>query len=310
MTDLVSLRWLAYNKATPEQNSDTDPPNLAKTKTMLKPLLFVLSLTCTSCVLAQQTTPSQQITRSERFADAAALFKASQVNTLYVFDIDDTLLTSDTFFGSDHWYEWQKSLSKADLNYVPCKFDVIAINFELGAMHATEPEALALVNSIKHDKLFLTARNPGYRSATERELKRASYQLPGMLHDNPDGLSFRLNDSEQNRSAEVSYQNGIYMVNGLGKGEALMELLSRLKLQYDKVVLVDDGRKNIDSMAAATSKRGIAYHGFHYLQIGKAVPPQLELQQAAHRSWTKLRHYLRDYAPARLQQLEAGQCAY
>ncbi len=277
---------------------------------MLKRLLFALSLTLSPYLMAQTNIVSSTITRSEKFSEAASILAPGSTKTLFVFDIDDTLLTSDTFFGSDHWYEWQKGLTKADTNYVPCKFDVIAINFELGAMHATEPEAINLVNAIKQNKLFLTARNPGYRSATERELKRAHYQLPGMLQEPGDGMSFKLSDAEQNRSADVSYQNGIYMVNGLGKGEALMELLKRLKLNYEKVVLVDDGRKNIDSMAAATRKYDISYHGFHYLQIGKTLPPQLELQQAARHSWNKLRHYLRDYSPARLQQLEAEQCAY
>lgn len=276
--------------------------------------LLSLSLLCSSICL---TVPSQaqdlaktQITRSEKFSDASELFKQADDKTLIAFDIDDTLLTSDTFFGSDHWYEWQKSLTKADPSYVPCKFDVIAINFELGAMHATETEAVRLVNGIKTDKLYLTARNPGYRSATERELKRAGYPLPVMLNNSSEGISYTHRDAEQNRAAEVSYQNGIYMVNGLGKGEALIELLGRLNKRYDKVILVDDGRKNIDSLASALAKRNISYHGFHYLQIGKALPPQQELVDAAQKSWQKLRNYLHDYAPARLQQIEAGLCAY
>ncbi len=276
--------------------------------------LSLLGFACTYALQLQAqssaTNQAVQISRSEKFSEVAPVLAQADSRTLVAFDIDDTLLTADSFFGSDHWYEWQKSLNKTDSAYVPCKFDVIAINFELGAMHATEAEAVSLVNGLKSDKLYLTARNPGYRSATERELKRAGYQLPAMLNTNADGISFKHSDAEQNRSADVSYQNGIYMVNGLGKGEALIELLRRLNKQYDKVILVDDGRKNIDSLAQALSKRKIAYHGFHYLQIGKALPPQQELVVSAQKSWQNLREYLRNYSPARLQQIENAQCAY
>ena len=66
-------------------------------------------------------------TTSAAFAAALA---ESPKRTLLVLDIDDTLLTSDGFFGSDKWYEWQKTLPASDPGKVPCLFDVISLNYE------------------------------------------------------------------------------------------------------------------------------------------------------------------------------------
>src|SRR5687768_8045432 len=101
--------------------------------------------------------------------------------TLLVLDIDDTLLTSPTFFGSDAWYEWQKTLSPQSPGYVPCKFDVVAMNYEAGTQVPTQADAVAAINSIPLDKLMITARSPMYRGGTIRELQQAGYELPGPL---------------------------------------------------------------------------------------------------------------------------------
>ena len=88
---------------------------------------------------------SSHIIKSDKFVDARELVVGETQDTLIVFDIDDTLLTSETFFGSDHWYEWQRGLKKGDVGYVPCKFDVIALNYEMGTQRVVEPEAVDIV---------------------------------------------------------------------------------------------------------------------------------------------------------------------
>jgi FMN phosphatase YigB (HAD superfamily) len=251
-----------------------------------------------------------EVKKSERMSDAKSLVTKAKGKTLVVFDIDDTLLTSESFFGSDYWYEWQSGLKKGDPGYVPCKFDILALNFEMGTQRAVEPEAVEIVKAITADKLYLTARNPASRGATLRELGRAGYPLPRAISASADGVMFTWKDPITAREAVVSYHAGVYMVSGLGKGEALIELLRRAGKSYENVILVDDGEKNILSMKDALKKRGISYYGFHYLRVGKSLPPYREMIDASNQTWEALRNHLRQYSPGRLADIESERCSY
>lgn len=251
-----------------------------------------------------------QVTEIKRLADILpALEESGTRRTLLVLDIDDTLLTSREFFGSDRWYEWQKSLKPGDAGFVPCKFDIIGLSYEAGTQVLTEDAAARdLVNRIGNDKLLLTARNPGYRGGTIRELLAAGYALPATLGKDRDGLWFDWRPSPDAAPVPISYHDGVMMVTGRDKGETLLALLRLQSLDYDRVVLVDDGRRNIDQMQAALAKAGIDYHGLWYTRIDKRVGADDARAGAA--SWTALRDWLSVVFPERLQRMEAGQCYY
>lgn len=230
--------------------------------------------------------------------------------TLLVFDIDDTLLTSATFFGSDYWYEWQGRLPDHDPARVPCRFDVIALSYEAGTQRRTQDDAPAIFNAIAVDKLILTSRSAMYRGATLRELQAAGYALPAPLGPTRDGLLYRWSKAAGARVSVVSYFDGIVMTGGQDKGLVLLDLLRRLNLSYDRVVLVDDGAKNIADMQAALQAAGLGYHGLHYTRIEKPLPPTAELAQRGRDGWEALAAFLAKAFPARLEQLQRGQCYY
>src|SRR5262249_38873353 len=116
-------------------------------RTTLVACLAAITLGIAGCV----SSPAQRPTTSSSSARAVAAPKDSKdladissvlggtTRTLLVLDIDDTLLTSPVFYGSDAWYEWQRSLPAGDNRAVPCLFDVIAINTELGTQVETQP---------------------------------------------------------------------------------------------------------------------------------------------------------------------------
>jgi hypothetical protein len=112
------------------------------------------------------------------------------------------------------------------------------------------------------------------------------------------------------REAIVSYHDGIFMVGGLDKGEALIELLSRLGVSYEHVVLVDDGEKNIKAMQSALAKRNVAYHGLHYIRVNKPQPPTSEDIETAEASWREMRSFMGLTFPERLKAIERGECFY
>ncbi len=236
-------------------------------------------------------------------AEIAPALAESRARTLLVLDIDDTLLTSDAFFGSDAWYAWQKTLAADDPGKVPCLFDVIALNYEAGTQHPTQPDGPTRINALPVDKLLLTSRGANYRGGTLRTLHENGYALPAMLGGRSDGLIWDFRKSSDSRPVRVVYDQGLFMTTGQDKGRTLLELLGRLRLHYDRVLLVDDGQANIDAMRAALRSAGIDYLGLHYTRVDKTPDPA-----AGRAGWQHWRTLLEANYPQRLQEMEQGKC--
>ena len=275
----------------------------------LSPLLLVVLLSaCAGQAVRPSATPESEVRASHDLADIAPALAESTKRTLLVLDIDDTLLTSDGFFGSDKWYEWQKTLPASDPGKVPCLFDVISLNYETGGQRATQPNGPALVNAVQVDKLLLTSRNPLYRGGTLRTLRDAGYALPAPLAGQADGSSWDFRKAPDAAPVRITYDQGVFMTTGQDMGLALLALLQRLHTRYDRVVLVDDGKKNIDNMQNALRKAGVDYLGLHYLRVDKSIAAADA--QAGRAGWQAWQRLLGEVYPQRLQALQQGQCDY
>ena len=275
----------------------------------LSPLLLVVLLSaCAGQAVRPSATPESEVRASHDLADIAPALAESTKRTLLVLDIDDTLLTSDGFFGSDKWYEWQKTLPASDPGKVPCLFDVISLNYETGGQRATQPDGPALVNAVQVDKLLLTSRNPLYRGGTLRTLRDAGYALPAPLAGQADGSSWDFRKAPDAAPVRITYDQGVFMTTGQDKGLVLLALLQRLHTRYDRVVLVDDGKKNIDNMQNALRKAGVDYLGLHYLRVDKSIAAADA--QAGRAGWQAWQRLLGEVYPQRLQALQQGQCDY
>ncbi len=278
------------------------------------PILLALALltACAGTPVAHAPAPhasESQITDIKDLAKVATVLAANGMRrTLLVLDIDDTLLTSQGFFGSDKWYEWQKHLAATDPAKVPCLFDVISLNYEAGTQQPTQPDGPALINALPGDKLMLTSRNLLYRGGTLRTLHDAGYALPTPLAGQTEGRSWRWRKAPDARESEVGYDQGIFMTAGQDKGLVLLDLLGRLSLRYDRVVLVDDGDANIRNMQAALRDAGIDYHGLHYTRIDKTVSDADA--SAGLSAWQAWRSLLATTYPERLAAFNSGACAY
>jgi hypothetical protein len=279
----------------------------------MRPLLPVLLFALVTLAGCASTGPQATAARSEvrTTTDLAAIAPAlaeSPKRTLLVLDIDDTLLTSSGFFGSDKWYDWQKSLPAGDPGKVACLFDVIALNYETGSQRATQADGPALVNALQGDRLLLTSRNPLYRGGTLRTLREAGYALPAPLAGQAEGRSWDFRKSPDAKPVRVAYDQGVFMTTGQDKGLVLLDLLRRLDLHYPRVVLVDDGERNIANMRAALRDAGIDYLGLHYTRIDKTVSAaEAEAGRAGWQAWLTL---LGQLYPQRLTRFQGGHCDY
>ena len=274
----------------------------------LLPLVLVALLSACASTPPRSVHAASEVREIDSLAAIAPALAESNARTLLVLDIDDTLLTSDGFFGSDKWYEWQKHLPKGDPGKVPCLFDVISLNYEVATQHPTQPDGPALINALGVDKLLLTSRNPLYRGGTVRTLHDNHYALPAMLGTQVEGRSWDVRKSADAKPVHVEYDQGLFMTSGQNKGVMLLALLNKLDLRYQRVLLVDDGQANIDNMRAALRTADIGYLGLHYTRIDKTIS---DADTSAGRAgWQAWRQLLAGTYPQRLQAFEQGQCSY
>ena len=273
------------------------------------------------CALAGCATPSHEgiaktsevaiestITEIKDLAEVAPVLTAAGARSLLVLDVDDTLLTSPVFFGSDRWYGWQSTLASGDPRKLVCLNEISAMNYESGVEIPTQANGPSIINGLAGDKIILTARGPGTRGPTERELTEAGYRLPDTLAPTPDGVFFAWQPGSSTKPVTMSYYHGLFMVAGRDKGKMLVALLTRMHRRYERVLLLDDGRRNIDAMAAALKEAGIGYHGLWYTRVDKSKPTPEE-ERAAVDDWEAWKALLSRNFPGRLERIKEP-CAY
>jgi hypothetical protein len=273
----------------------------------------VLMLGIFSVVATSAKTPQSPLSSIKEIKDLkdieAVVAEGGAMRTLLVLDIDDTLLTAPGFFGSDAWYQWQSGLAKDDPDKLPCVYDLIAMNYESGVQIPTQPDGPGIINALSADKIILTSRSLASRAATIRELQAAGYELPQPLGQKLDGRIFQA-DPNNPKSATISYHRGIFMGSGQDKGKLLSQLIDTGALKYDRVVFVDDGLKNIESMRVAMEAQKIEYRGLFYTRISKDVTP--ERKRLADNGWVEWQHFLAMTFPDRLARIKAKEavCGY
>lgn len=177
-----------------------------------------------------------EVVKTDELSDAIA--KASTLDlqsTLLVFDIDDTLLTATEFFGSDKWYDWQRGralspngnvIATQDSEKVNCLFDTLGMVFEIAVNKPTQADMATLVNGVSNDVVILTARSKAYRAGTMRELARNQLDFSDKSLTSPD-VGLHYDYTLGGRTANVSYVDGVFMVQGMDKGVMLLDLLAR-----------------------------------------------------------------------------------
>ncbi len=213
-------------------------------------------------------------------------------STLFVFDIDNTLLASPPgqFAGSDQWYKWQTQLDNNDSRKIVCLLDMQGVIFAVTQLVATEDgnsrEFVRSVQDAGFPTIAMTARSPAFRYSTERELSRNGFAFK---QSTPDASQKNLATYTPERSRYIqtprtaSYLDVIAMLAGQHKGDALVDLLDRLRVKgdYKFVVFVDDDQKNIQDVLDTFRKDSISAFAVEYKSV-ETVFGQDDIDSAAH----------------------------
>lgn len=204
--------------------------------------------------------------------------KLAAETTLFVFDIDNTLLESPAgqFLGSDQWYRWQKTLEDDSPQKVECVLQLQGAAYYMAHLVATEEGASATyVNSLQqsgYDVMALTARSPQFRPSTMRELMANGFDFSKSLPAGHRGFpgTYKPKQTDLITSPrEASYQQGVAMLAGQHKGAALADLLSRIGAsdKYQDIVFFDDDDKNTQAMTESLTKSGSSAVVFLYRAV-------------------------------------------
>ncbi|MCK4870866.1 MAG: DUF2608 domain-containing protein [Gammaproteobacteria bacterium] len=236
-------------------------------------LLFVVLLISPAMVFA-----SQQL-ETKSFKDVVAMAqklgqKYGNNNVLLVFDVDNTLLTSNQVFGSMRWWLWQVGL----LREHPKSSQLVAhsmlglmhiqnVFFLMGHLHPTSKDVPHIVNKLQKDNfraIVLSARNPQWYDVTQRELVANNMYFTAKalpLKHASDGIFF-IQDKKMRRL--VSYADGIMLTNGFNKGEVLKALLKKTQVKLRAIIFVDNTPRNTVDVFNAFKNSDIDVVTFRY----------------------------------------------
>lgn len=241
----------------------------------------------------------------------------NQGKVLLVYDIDDTLMETVSFFGGDTWYNWQMGramqhengsevrISEEDV--LTCPFSKMGVFFDLGEAHPVEKTTVSVVNQLQqeYDTLVLTSRSPDYRSGTQRILDGAGFNfVDASLLDKDQALYYQFDDGKSTRG--VSYANGVVMSTGLNKGKVLRDILRRANKRYDAVFFIDDSHNNIVNMQKEWQEDQTELFIFHYTHVAKVISDaDVQLSKQAKAAFNQ---FIKTAFPARFEQFSNKQC--
>lgn len=194
-------------------------------------------------------------------------------NTLFVFDVDDTLIRPvDAAIDNPYlnFFDWFKkfypNLTPDDLSdfkkafYIDSKRDLI------------EPSIVNILNKllVSAKVVTLTAMLSGSIYGIDRledwrynNLKKLGVNLSfecidQELYDSPDYWPF------SSIRSPIFYKGIIVTGGTLDKGEILFKALESIDLSPSRIVFVDDRRECLDSVKEACEEKDIPFVGFHY----------------------------------------------
>ena len=241
----------------------------------MRNLLFAVAalLLCAPC-FAQEKAPApvavvETASLEPLFARASALLE-SGVKPLVVFDIDNTLLVSDLYLGSEAWYSSAYGriapLREADpAAFAPkneCLVRLLSRVQAAAPWRLTEPDLprrLAALQAAGAQVLALTSRNH-----LAVELTLASLKKQGLDFARSAPWRELEGFSPWPGARALIYKKGVCFGRGEDKGRILLALFEKFSYTPQAVLFADDSAKNAASVSSALRGAGITVTAYRY----------------------------------------------
>ncbi len=195
------------------------------------------------------------------------LLKHAPEKILFVTDLDNTILATQSDVASDQWISYQANLinnnSQSPLKVFddfPTLIDAWHSVMKDQKMRKTEDYIPKKIKSLQVkgvDTMILTSRAHIIRKETMRELTEHNFDFD----KKPFSQSFR--SILDNSDRTIDFKNGIAMTEGAHKGHALDFILKKLNKTYDVIFFIDDHKKHTVRVEEILSKKSTVY-SFRY----------------------------------------------
>jgi hypothetical protein len=237
--------------------------------------------------------------------------------TLYVVDIDNTLLKNTSDLGSEHWFLWQKKLLEGGVRNLPLVadsqeslFEIQNIIYQAGRMTPVSSEFIDHLNfsaAQGAQVIALTSRLAEMRSATLKEMQSnlvplssrkklglqdfTEAELPYDLnHPENSGLSRQeVEEMQLSSPRPVTFDSGVFFTQGQHKGAMLRSLLHRSLARFQNIVFIDDRVHHVEGMKIAFKNRPEKLYAVQYTRSREWIDTfNAGDKQEAQNSWCKL----------------------
>jgi hypothetical protein len=206
-------------------------------------------------------------------------------NSLYVFDLDNTVIETSQHLGSDQWVSHMldrlvsqgKTIQEALADVIPKWIQI----HERTEMKLVDPAVSEVLDKLKKKKIScigLTKREPLSSNTTLEQLERLKivFNATAPLEN---GHTF-------DHLKGTLYKNGvIFVASGMDKGPSLVAYLKKLKKMPSQIVLIDDKLSHIKNVESAVEALSIPFVGIRYGAADekvKAFNPQIADLQMKH----------------------------
>ncbi len=184
-------------------------------------------------------------------------------DSLVVFDIDETLLTTKQTLGGDIWFRktWE-SLAKEGYSTEGALAKILPTYMNLQVQTEVKPMELitsALIHKFQSQGITvigLTARSTELAYTTVAQLRSIEINL--------DKNPIKLKDLDLSTHFPLKYVEGILFAQSHHKGEILLNLLRDSEHPLEKVIFVDDKIKYVKQLEEVCAANNILFVGFRY----------------------------------------------
>src|SRR3972149_1511346 len=185
-------------------------------------------------------------------------------NTLVMFDIDNTIVTSQTDLGSDQWFDamYEKKMAEKNIDtnqaiqeILPTYKQVLMKTIYL----PVEPETVSVIKNLQEKGVMvigLTARSLDLAYRTAEQLHDVDIHFDNTTHHE---CPIKYGDDKP-----ALYLDGIIFSGNYNKGEVLVSWLKQVHYTPKKVIFIDDKLKNVRSVEQALHKRDFPFYGLRY----------------------------------------------
>lgn len=197
--------------------------------------------------------------------------KNSDKETLFIFDVDDVLVTqTDQIFRAERREYFKKIMKEFQQRYTKEQIDkLISIIMLESPVEIVDPKIIRIIQTLQIKNVPVMAL-----TALSTRTFKNKYSFIDWRIDELKKIGISFKDSWKNfkpkhffnfKTQNVpAFKDGILFSSGNPKGEVLEVFLNHINFRPKKIIFVDDHYENLKNVEYFCSKNNIDYLGFEY----------------------------------------------